>query len=92
MSWTKKESKVQSINVNDIAKRSILEWFTEAYDKRGNFENEELGRIYQIPVNPETGEYEHHGSKWLSLDQASHKLHPYLRPMVDWVREVIEEH
>ena len=57
MSWTNKESKVQSINVNDIAKRSILEWFTQAYDKRGNFENEELGRIYQIPVNPETGEY-----------------------------------
>ena len=45
-----------------------------------------------VQPNPETGEYEHHGSKWLSLDQASHKLHPYLRPMVDWVREVIEEH
>ena len=40
--------------------------------------------------NPETGEYEHHGAKWLSLKQASQKLHPYLRPVVRWVREVIK--
>ena len=45
-----------------------------------------------INPNPETGEYEHHGAKWLSFDQASQKLHPYLRPVVSWVQEVIEEY
>ena len=45
-----------------------------------------------IQPNPESGIHEHHGAKWLSLDQASQKLHPYLRPVVDWVREIIEEY
>ena len=45
-----------------------------------------------IQPNPESGDYEHHGSRWLSLSQASQKLHPYLRPVVDWVREVTEEY
>ena len=44
-----------------------------------------------INPNPETGVYEHHGAKWLSFNQASKKLHPYLRPVINWVLEVIEE-
>jgi hypothetical protein len=42
-----------------------------------------------IKPNPETGIYEHHGAVWLTFDQASKKLHPYLRPVVDWVKLVL---
>jgi 8-oxo-dGTP pyrophosphatase MutT (NUDIX family) len=42
-----------------------------------------------ILPNPETGQYEHHGSKWMSLNAASYKLHPYLRPTMMWAKEVI---
>ena len=48
----------------------------------------------QDPVilpNPETGEYEHHGSKWMSLNDASNRLHPYLRSTMIWAKEVIGE-
>jgi bis(5'-nucleosidyl)-tetraphosphatase len=51
-----------------------------------------IAKTEQEPVirrNPETGVYEHHGAQWLTLDQASKKLHPYLRSIVSWVREVI---
>lgn len=52
-----------------------------------------LGTTHQVPIlsrNPESGEYEHHGVKWLTLDQASEKLHPYLRPAVDWVKKCLD--
>lgn len=39
-----------------------------------------------IRKNPESGEYEHHGVKWLTFDEAETKLHPYLRPAVAWAR------
>ena len=42
-----------------------------------------------VRPNPHTGEFEHHAAHWLSLNQASKKLHPYLRPVIDWVHEVI---
>ena len=42
-----------------------------------------------ILPNPATGEYEHHGSKWMSLNDASNRLHPYLRPTMMWAKEVI---
>lgn len=56
-----------------------------------------------IRKNPETGQYEHHGSKWLSFDEAEKSLHPYLRPAASWartrvsssqeaIREFIKEH
>jgi len=51
-----------------------------------------IAETEQDPVvrpNPETGEFEHHGAHWLSLDKASQKLHPYLRPVIRWVRQVI---
>ena len=44
-----------------------------------------------IQPNPETGEYEHHSAHWLTLDAASKRLHPYLRPTVEWVRQVVGE-
>lgn len=40
-----------------------------------------------IRKNPETGRIEHHGSKWLSFDEAERMLHTYLRPAVTWARE-----
>jgi len=40
-----------------------------------------------INRNPDTGEYEHHAANWLTLDQAETKLHPYLRPTIEWVRQ-----
>lgn len=45
-----------------------------------------------IQRNPETGEYEHHAAKWLTMDQAEHKLHPYLRPTISWVRQITRAH
>ena len=48
----------------------------------------------QNPVilpNPETGQYEHHAAKWLSLNTASYKLHPYLRPTMVWAKKVVGE-
>ena len=42
-----------------------------------------------IKPNPATGEYEHHGAKWLTLDQAALSLHPYLRSTMEWVRETV---
>jgi len=44
-----------------------------------------------IRPNPETGEYEHHAAHWKSLDNAEKSLHPYLRPTIAWVRQVIGE-
>ena len=45
-----------------------------------------------IKRNPETGEYEHHAAKWLTLDQAEAKLHPYLRPTIEWVRQTTRDY
>ena len=53
-----------------------------------------LASSRQEPVilpNPKTGEYEHHSAHWKTLDQASECLHPYLRPCMDWVKEVVGE-
>ncbi len=44
-----------------------------------------------ILPNPETGQYEHHAASWLTIDDASRKLHPYLRPTMNWVQSVIGE-
>jgi len=44
-----------------------------------------------ILPNPETGQYEHHAANWMSTNTASYKLHPYLRPVISWVKEVIGE-
>ena len=44
----------------------------------------------KISKNPQTGEYEHQGIKWLTLAQAESKLHPYLRPAAAWVRQRLE--
>jgi len=49
-----------------------------------------LATTTQSPVikpNPQTGEFEHHAARWLTLDQAEHALHPYLRSVVSWVRK-----
>jgi bis(5'-nucleosidyl)-tetraphosphatase len=51
-----------------------------------------VGTSEQEPVlrqNPETGRHEHHGHKWLSLDEAEQQLFPYLRSIVPWLRDVI---
>ena len=42
-----------------------------------------------IRPNPESGEYEHHGAKWLTFNQASTKLHPYLRPSIEWAKNIV---
>jgi len=39
--------------------------------------------------NPETGEFEHQSVRWLTLDQAETMLHPDLRTVVPWVKEVL---
>jgi len=44
-----------------------------------------------IRPNPETGIYEHHGAAWLTFELASKKLHPYLRPVVNWVKLVLRD-
>lgn len=41
----------------------------------------------KIVKNPMTGKFEHHEIKWLTLDEASEKLHSYMQPAVDWVRQ-----
>jgi len=40
-----------------------------------------------IRPNPETGEFEHHAARWLTMDQAENMLHPYLRSVISWVRQ-----
>ena len=40
-----------------------------------------------IRPNPQTGEFEHHAARWLTLDQAENMLHPYLRSAIPWVRQ-----
>jgi hypothetical protein len=57
--YTGKMGDIFDVLTKDISNRSILEWLTQSFDKRGDFEEEELGQIYEIPVNPETGEYTH---------------------------------
>ena len=40
-----------------------------------------------IKPNPQTGEFEHHAARWLTLDEAENMLHPYLRSVIPWVRD-----
>ena len=42
-----------------------------------------------IKPNPSTGEYEHHGAQWLTIEQAAQSLHPYLRPTMNWAADII---
>ena len=42
-----------------------------------------------IRPNPETGEFEHYSSHWLSLDDASKLLRKYLQPSMTWAKGVI---
>ena len=42
-----------------------------------------------VRPNPESGEYEHHGAKWLTFKEASQKLHPYLRPSIEWAKNIV---
>ena len=44
-----------------------------------------------IRPNPETGEYEHHDATWLTFEEASMKMHPYLRPSILWAQNIVEE-
>ena len=49
-----------------------------------------LATTRESPVilpNPETGEFEHHDARWLTLDQADQMLHPYLRTVIPWIRQ-----
>ena len=51
-----------------------------------------IAKTQEEPVirpNPETGEYEHHDAKWLTFQQASEKLHPYLRPSIEWAKNIV---
>lgn len=41
-----------------------------------------------IQKNPQTGKYEHHSHKWLTLADAENSLHHYLRPAIVWVKSL----
>ena len=43
-----------------------------------------------IRKNPESGQFEHHGIAWLTLEEAEQRLHPYLRPVVGWVKSMLD--
>ena len=52
-----------------------------------------LGTTEQEPLitaNPDTGEFEHDGFNWLTLDEAEMSLHPYLRKAIPDVRTRLE--
>ena len=44
----------------------------------------------KIRKNSQTGLEEHHGLKWLTFEEASEKMHPYLRPSISWAKEMLE--
>lgn len=39
--------------------------------------------------NPETGIFEHHGTKWLSFEEAEKSMYSYLRGSITWAKEII---
>ncbi len=44
----------------------------------------------EIQRNPETGEKEHTGTKWMTFDEAEESALYYLKPGVVWAREKIQ--
>lgn len=44
----------------------------------------------ELRPNPQTGRFEHHTARWLTLDEAESELHQYLRPAVGWLRSKLE--
>lgn len=48
----------------------------------------------KILRNPETMRYEHVGWQWLNLsgDREEERIHPYIRPAVEWARSIVMGH
>ena len=42
-----------------------------------------------IVKNPETGIYEHHGTKWMTWEEAETDLYTYLRGAATWAKNII---
>jgi len=46
----------------------------------------------EIRPNPETGEVEHHATKWLTPKQARKRIYTYLQPVVEWAyKKVVDD-
>lgn len=67
-----------------------LQNLNRARPKRVQLFIAETGDDPQIRANPVTGEFEHHGYAWLALEDAGTMLYTYLRPIVPWVRSILD--
>lgn len=43
----------------------------------------------KIIKNPESGIFEHHGTKWLTWEEAETSLYVYLRASIPWAKSII---
>lgn len=44
-----------------------------------------------ISSNPKTGQVEHTEAKWLSIDEFENQCIGYLKPVVSWVRDIVNK-
>ena len=54
-----------------------------------------LAKTEQIPIiasNPETGHVEHTDYKWLSIDEILENCLDYLKPSLEWAKDVLCQH
>jgi 8-oxo-dGTP pyrophosphatase MutT (NUDIX family) len=74
--------------------------FGEAYRETLAYANGKVARYYlaesrtgsiNLPISHELGRPEHHEFRWVTADEAEDLLPPRLMPVLDWVREAIEE-
>ena len=42
-----------------------------------------------LPMNPESGKYEHEGYDWLEYEQIRNDCFDYLRPFIDWAYKIL---
>lgn len=45
----------------------------------------------KIIKNPESGIFEHHGTKWLTWEEAESSLYVYLRGAIPWAKSIVNE-
>ena len=52
---------------------------------------ETKGEAVRLPISHELGRPEHHEFRWVSANEAEDLLPPRLAPILDWVRENLDE-
>ena len=74
--------------------------FGESYRETVPYANNKVARYYlaetteediRLPISHELGRPEHHEWRWVSADEAEDLLPPRLAPILDWVRETLDE-